>query len=103
MPKFDLGHVVMTRGVQEAIGKHPQDKGMEELVHIICNRHAEADWCNDGDLDQHDIDANERALESEGRLFSVYYLKDGTDRGTKIYVITEWDRSVTTALLPTEY
>ncbi len=39
---------------------------MEELVHIIYNRHAEADWCNDGDLDQHDIDVNERALESGG-------------------------------------
>ncbi len=76
---------------------------MEELLHIIYNRHAEVDWGNDGDLDPHDIDANERALESGGRLFSVYYLSDDTERGTKIYVITEWDRSVTTALLPEEY
>ena len=103
MPKFDLGHVVMTRGVQEAIERHPEGNGMDELVHIIYKRHAEGDWCNEGDLDQHDLDANEQALESEGRLFSVYYLKDETDKGVKIYVITEWDRSVTTALLPMEY
>ena len=54
MAKFDLGHVVMTPGVQEAVDKHPGDNGMEELVHIIYNRHAEGDWCNDGDLDEHD-------------------------------------------------
>ena len=103
MPKFSLGQMVMTRGVQEAITRHPEGKGMEDLQHIIVNRHAQGDWCNDGDLDQHDIDANERALASEGRLFSVYYLNNETERGTKIYVITEWDRSVTTALLPEEY
>ncbi len=103
MPKFDLGQVVMTRGVQATIEKHPEDKGMEDLLHIIYNRHAEGDWCNDGDLDEHDVNENEQALKSTGRLLSVYYLKDGTDKGTKIYVITEWDRSVTTALLPVVY
>ena len=103
MPKFSLGQVVMTRGVQEAIEQHPEGKGMEELVHVVFKRHAEADWCDDGVLDDHDVQANESALKSGGRLFSVYYLKDGTDRGTKIYVITEWDRSVTTALKPDEY
>ena len=103
MPKFDLGQVVMTPGVQEALERHPGGNGMEELIHIIYNRHAEADWGNEGDLDQHDIDANEQALESGGRLFSIYYLKDGSDRGTKIYCITESDRSSTTALKPEEY
>ena len=103
MPKFDLGRVVMTPGVQEALDNHPEGKGTAELLHIVYKRHGQGDWCNDGDLDQHDIDANEEALKSGGRLFSVYYLKDGTEKGTKIYVITEWDRSVTTALLPEEY
>lgn len=103
MPKFSLGEIVMTRGVQETIERHPEGKGMEELLHVIFNRHAEADWCDDGDLDDHDVQANVHALKTGGRLFSVYYLKDGTDRGIKIYVITEWDRLVTTALLPSEY
>ena len=103
MPKFSLGQVVMTRGVQQAIDKHPQGTGMEELYEIIFKRHVEGDWCDEGDLDEHDVQANEGALKNGGRLFSVYYLKDGTERGTKIYVITEWDRSVTTALKPDEY
>ena len=102
-PKFSLGQVVMTQGVQAALEEHPEDKGLQELADIILKRHALGDWCNDGDLDEHDINANEQALKSGGRLFSVYYLKDGTERGTKIYVITEWNRSVTTALLPNEY
>ena len=45
--------------VEAAIDEHPEGKGMEELIHIIYNRHAEGDWCNDGDLDQHDLDSNE--------------------------------------------
>lgn len=98
--KFDLGTVVMTRGVQAALERHPEEKGLQELEHIILNRHAQGDW---GELDKHDLNMNEDALKNGGRLFSVYYLEDGTERGTKIYVITEWDRSVSTVLLPDEY
>ncbi len=59
-------------------------------------RHAAGDW---GDLSAPDIKANAEALKEGTRLLSAYHLKDGT----KLYVITEWDRSVTTALLPEEY
>ena len=54
------------------------------------------DW---GDLDDDDKRFNDEALQHGDRLFSAYHLTNGT----KIYVITEWDRSVTTALLPSEY
>ncbi len=103
MPRFSLGQVVSTPGIQEAIERHPEGRGMEELLHVIFNRHAEADWSDDGILDDLDVQANESALQSGGRLVSTYYLSDGTQTGTKIYVITEWDRSVTTAFLPSEY
>jgi hypothetical protein len=43
--------------------------------------------------------ANAEALKEGLRLLSAYHLKDGT----KIWVITEWDRSATTVLLPEEY
>jgi hypothetical protein len=43
--------------------------------------------------------ANAEALKEGTRLLSAYHLRDGV----KIWVITEWDRSVTTALLPEEY
>lgn len=59
-------------------------------------RHGAGDW---GDLCEEDRQANERALEHGGRLVSVY--RDRED--TKIYIITEHDRSVTTVLLPEDY
>ena len=34
MPRFSLGHIVMTRGVQTAIKRHPEEKGLEELVNV---------------------------------------------------------------------
>jgi hypothetical protein len=43
--------------------------------------------------------ANAVALKEGTRLLSACHLKDRT----KIWIITEWDRSVTTALLPEEY
>ena len=40
-----------------------------------------------------------RPFESASQLFSAYYMNDGR----KIWIITEWDRSVTTVLLPSDY
>ena len=54
------------------------------------------DW---GDVCEEDRKENEFSLENHLRLFSVYHLGDGT----KIWIITEADRSVTTILLPSEY
>ncbi len=59
-------------------------------------KHLTGDW---GDLCEEDKQANEAALKYHLRLLSAYHLSDGT----KIWLITEWDRSVTTILLPEEY
>lgn len=59
-------------------------------------RHAKGDW---GDLDVEDLQANDAALKSGGRLVSSYR----TESGTKFWIITEADRSATTVLLPEEY
>jgi len=50
-------------------------------------------------LDDEDKDANNRALEQGTRLLSAYESK----QGTRFWIITEWDRSVTTILLPEDY
>jgi hypothetical protein len=42
---------------------------------------------------------NLRAVREGRRVFSAYELRDGT----RIWIITEADRSVTTLLLPAEY
>lgn len=60
------------------------------------DQHVHGDW---GDLCDEDKQSNELALKNGGRLLSVYRLRTGS----KIWIITEWDRSVTTVLLPEDY
>lgn len=88
--RFELGTVVSTPGalrVLEEAGQLPR-----EFLH----RHSVGDW---GNLDPHDRAANDEALREGGRLFSAY----STKNGIRLWIITEWDRSVTTILLPSEY
>ena len=59
-------------------------------------RHLAGDW---GNVDEDDRKENEFSLEHGFRLLSSY----ATPRGTKFWIITEHDRSVTTILLPEEY
>ena len=59
-------------------------------------RHMHGDW---GELCAEDRRENERSLRVGSRLLSAYR----TRREEKLWVITEWDRSVTTFLLPEEY
>jgi hypothetical protein len=58
--------------------------------------HARGDW---GEVHPEDARANDEALLSGERLLSSYRLADGT----KLWIITEADRSSTCLLLPEEY
>ena len=87
---FCLGQIVATPGALLAL-EQAGNSGSEFL-----NRHACGDW---GDLCPEDRQANDEALKDGMRLLSSYRLSDGT----KIWIITEADRSVTTLLLPEEY
>ena len=90
-PKFSLGAIVATPGALQALQALHEDPA-DYLV-----RHVTGDW---GELDAHDRRVNEEALRLGHRLLSAYTLRDGE---TKIWIITEWDRSATTMLLPNEY
>ncbi len=59
-------------------------------------RHCKGDW---GDVPPDDRRANDQALIHEARLFSAYQAASGT----KFWIITEADRSITTVLLPEDY
>ena len=88
--KFPLGEVVVTQGAAAALheaGEHP-------LSYL--RRHAHGDW---GELDEEDKAENEFSLSNGLRLLSAYTLRDDT----RIWIITEADRSATTLLLPQEY
>ena len=68
----------------------------EETAAEFLHRHVVGDW---GDLDGDDRAENELSVQEGFRILSAYHLRNGT----KIWVITEADRSSTTILLPEEY
>ncbi len=88
--RFPLGRTVATPGAIEALVR----AGETPLPYLA--RHVAGDW---GDVDQDDKAENESALKDGLRILSAYRLADNT----RIWVITEADRSVTTILLPDEY
>ncbi len=88
---FPLGQIVATPGALNAMREADED------AFTYLARHSLGDW---GIVDAEDKRANDRALLEGTRLFSAYLLKDGE---TRVWVITESDRSVTTILLPDEY
>lgn len=85
--KFELGRQVVTEGVLASLQ-------FDEITGLI-RRHAAGDW---GDVSRDDAQENETSLAQGHRLMSVYHVRE-----TKVYVITERDRSATTVLLPEEY
>ena len=87
---FALGQIVATPGALEALENNGQ------TANEFIGRHVSGDW---GNLPPEDAQANEDALDGSGRIFSAYILHDQT----KIWLITEWNRSVTTLLLPSDY
>ena len=89
--QFDLGQVVMTPGVQN-LASAPG--GIERLRDIVV-RHSEGHW---GDMGEEDSASNDSAVTEGSRIMGSHQLGE-----EKIWVITEGDRSVTTALLPNEY
>ena len=87
---IELGTVVGTPGALaelERAGVPPQQ---------ILDRHASGDW---GDVRSEDRAASDLAVLTGERLFSSYRLPTGV----RVWVLTEWDRSATTVLLPEEY
>ena len=88
--RFSLGRVYATPGAIEALSQNGQD-GIEFL-----HKHQSGDW---GCLGDEDKQENEFSVDKRLRIFSAYKLKDET----KIWIITEADRSVTTILLPEDY
>ena len=90
--KFELGDVYMTQGISERLEK---DGEFAIFIMLSLNRHISGDW---GDLGKEDKAANDEALENDNRILSAYNYPD-----YKIWIITEWDRSSTTILFPSEY
>ena len=93
-PKFELGQVVMTKTISESISKS------EKFSKDIYNSLSRYRNCDFSDMKYpEDIESNMSAIENnDDRIFATY----NTCKG-KIYIITEYDRSVTIILFPDEY
>ena len=88
--KFPLGQIVATPGALEAMQASGQTPA------FFLDRHVTGNW---GEVSADDWRLNDEALVEGTRLLSSYT----TLRGQKLWIITEWDRSATTLLLPDEY
>ena len=86
--KFELGQVLITPGAHD-------DLDLKDVASCLV-RHAGGDF---GDVSEEDKEHNEEALVTGDRILSSY--RDSN--GIKFWIITEWDRSATTILLPDEY
>ncbi len=92
MGKYTLGKLVMTKAVHERM---ILNSDFATGVLSSLQRYINGDW---GDLCDSDKAENEKAIKENERIFALYNIGN-----EKIYIITEWDRLVTTILFPYEY
>ena len=100
MTLFEPGRIVTTPGIAELFDRWRTDTDSSpkaahaRLIGFVL-LHLGGHW---GDVDHHDAAANTNAVRNGHRIMSAY-----TFHGQRIWIITEADRTVTTALLPSEY
>lgn len=92
--KFELGQIAITSGVY---GKMMDSILFQRFVEESLIKYMKCDW---GCLSKSDKKASNDAVKNGNRIMGAYkdYIYDIT-----IWIITEWDRSVTTILFPHEY
>jgi len=86
--KFALGRIMVTPAALHVLSIVEMDNALQ--------RHCRGDW---GDVCSEDWEANDLALSERHRVLSVYQ----STAQEVFWIITEWDRSLTTILLPSDY
>lgn len=91
--KFSLGQVVMTRGINDTIAESSR---FSRFIVNSFRRYIICDW---GEMPPEDARMNDSAVKNnDDRIVARYNNEQGD-----IYIITEYDRSVTTILFTHEY
>ena len=88
--RFQAGQLLMTAAVSALVAKGTVDPWP------YLTRHLHGDW---GDIGPQDARANQAALRDGNQLFSAYQVAPEL----RIWIITDWDRSRTTLMLPDDY
>jgi hypothetical protein len=89
-PLFHLGDVVATPSALNAL------QSCNVTPAQLLQLHVNGNW---GSVCEEDALANDAAVHTGERILSSYRIGEYT----RVWVITEYDRSVTTILLPSEY
>ena len=89
---MEFGMIFATKGVADYAEQNPVFR--MELAAIFA-RYSLGDW---GELCQEDWAQNDQAVVLGERVLGSYNTSAGT-----VWIITEWDRSATTFLFPSEY
>ena len=89
---FPTGTLAFSRGVNDVVADGLLDPGP------FIRRHFSGDW---GDCCEDDKRSNDAALRLGNRLVSAYSIDIESE--SRLWIITEADRSVTTLLFPSEY
>jgi hypothetical protein len=85
---FQLGRIVITQAAIAEIS-------WEDILAAV-RRHFHGDW---GNVEPDERQTNDTALLCGDRLLSSYQ----SARNIEFWILTEWDRIVTTILLPSDY
>ena len=92
---FELGQLVMTAGINN---RAADDEAFARMVVRALNRYIRMDW---GDLDPEDWKSNDLSVLNGNDRILASYIVPGEQ--AKVWIITEWDHSVTTILFSDEY
>lgn len=97
---FKIGQVFASVQVRNYL----ENENFNLFIEKCIKRHRLKDW---GDLEAEDIEANFQALDNNMRVLSSYKLSSLEEQlnlpNDKIWIITDWNRQVTTVLFPNEY
>lgn len=93
--RFEIGKLVSTAGVHAAMEEQPE---FSRFVNDSLMRYFSGDW---GDTCEEEAKQNDWSADNDERILAVYDYPGNED--LTIWIITEWDRSTTTILFPSEY
>ena len=88
---FNTGEILFSQGVYSSMSSC---NAFAKFVETSLERHKKGDW---GDCCSEDKTRNDSAVVDGSRILSSY------NHDKKIWIITEWNRSITTILFPSEY
>lgn len=99
LPVLKLGQVVGTRNFVALFQNETQ---LNTAAHMVLRKYQFGDW---GLVSVRSKALSDEALDtnSPGRVLAKYSIKAPNGRYVDIFVLTEWDRSVTTLMLTEDY